>query len=308
MLFIRWVCVYLPAFYHRSINEAVRGFSTVFFKLSACVFLLLLSINVAAQQTESVTTVTGQVIDAVSGKPLMYVNVKVNGSTYTVSTDSAGKFSLSKPGVFSKVTFSCIGYQPVVKAIKPGRLNELHISMRGSQNQLKEVVITSKKQRYRNKDNPAVALIQQIINHKNENRMESAAYLQYQQYERIGLSVFNLPQKFINGKFFSKYRFMLDSTTDVNGQKQTLVPVLLNEKLSDVYYRKQPEKNIQVLQAEKSVNAIKFIDTAGLHVYLNQLYGNNLDIYENNIFIISNQFLSPIADHSPNYYKFFIKK
>jgi hypothetical protein len=29
-------------------------------------------------------------------------------------------------------------------------------------------------------------------------------------------------------------------------------------------------------------------------------------MYENNIFIISNQFLSPIADHSPNYYKFFI--
>jgi hypothetical protein len=283
-------------------------------KLAWCICLLFLTLNAAAQKTDTtktaintVTTVTGQVIDAITGKPMMYVAVSLNGSTYAISTDSLGKFSLSRPGAYVKVTFSRMGYQVVVKPIKPLQLNELRISMRSSQTQLKEVVITSaKKQRYRNKDNPAVSLIQQIINHKNENRMESAAYLQYNQYERLGLSFFNLPQKFVNGKFLSKYTFMLDTTADANGQRQILLPVLLREKLSDVYYRKQPEKSIQVLNADKGVNILKFIDTAGLHVYLNQLYGDNLDIYQNNIFIIANQFLSPIADHSPNYYKFFI--
>ena len=271
--------------------------------------LLLLTLNAAAQTdtVNNVTKVTGRVTDAATGKPLAYVTVSFNGSAYATSTDSLGKFSLSRTGIFAKVTFSHTGYQTIVKALKPGQVNDFHINLHPSQTQLKGVVITSsKKQRYRNKDNPAVALIQQIIEHKNENRMESAAYLQYNQYERIGLSFFNLPQKFINGKFFSKYRFMLDSTVDVNGQKQTLLPVLQSEKLSDVYYRKQPEKNIHVLTAEKGANIIKFIDTSGVAVYLNQLYGNNIDIYQNNIFLISNQFLSPIADHSPNYYKFFI--
>src|SRR6202000_2365682 len=61
-----------------------------------------------------------------------------------------------------------------------------------------------------------------------------------------------------------------------------------------------------MLQAQKGTNLIKFIDTAGLHVYVNQLYGNNLDIYQNNIFIIANQFLSPIYDHSYNYSQYFI--
>ena len=254
-----------------------------------------------------VTTIRGQVIDGTTGKPLVYVTITLTGNTYTVNTDSLGKFSLTRPGAFVKVTFSRMGYQSVMKAVKPGRVNELLVRMHGIQTQLREVVITSaKKQRYTNKNNPAVSLIQQIINHKNENRMESAAYLQYHQYERIGLSFFNLSQKLINGKFFSKYKFMLDTTVDANGRKQTLLPVLLNEKVSDMYYRKQPEKNIQVLHAEKGVNILKFIDTAGLNVYLNQLYGNNLDIYGNNIFIIANQLLSPIADHSPNYYKFFI--
>jgi hypothetical protein len=317
LLFIRWVWAGAPALDHRGINRDLRVFNIVPLKLAGCVCLLLLTLNTAGQQTDTaktathtinnITTVTGQVIDAITGKPLVYVTVVLNGGTYAVSTDLLGKFSLSRHGAFVKVTFSRMGYQSVIRAIKPRQVNELRISMRGSQTQLKGVVITSaKKQRYRNKDNPAVSLIQQIINHKNENRMESAAYLQYNQYERIGLSFFNLPKKFINGKFFSKYKFMLDTIADVNGQKQTLLPVLLSEKLSDVYYRKQPEKNILVLNAEKGVNIIKFIDTAGVNVYLNQLYGNSLDIYGNNIFIISNQFLSPIADHSPNYYKFFI--
>ncbi|HJP64081.1 MAG TPA: DUF5686 family protein, partial [Mucilaginibacter sp.] len=305
-MFIHLARAVAQAFY----QSGLKVVYIVPFKLAGCFCLLLLTLNAAAQQTDTisnVTTVKGQVIDAGTGKPLMYVTVNFNGNAYAVSTDSVGEFNLSRPGAFAKVTFSLIGYQPVVKVIKPGQVNHLHISMYGSQNQLKEVVITSaKKQRYRNKDNPAVALIQQVINHKNENRMESAAYLQYSQYERTGLSFFNLPKKFINGKFFSKYKFMLDTTEDANGKQQVLLPVLLSEKLSDIYYRKQPEKDIQVLNAEKGVNIMKFIDTAGVNVYLNQLYGNNVDIYQNNIFIIANQFLSPIADHSPNYYKFFI--
>jgi hypothetical protein len=317
LLFIRSSWAGVPAFYQKIINKGLRGFNIVRLKLAGYVCLVFLTLNAAGQQTgtakpaadttNKVTTVTGQVIDVITGKPLVYVTVSLNGSTFAISTDSLGKFCLSRPGTFVKVTFSHMGYQPVVRAIKPGQVNELRISMRGSQTELKAVIITSaKKQKYRNKDNPAVSLIQQIINHKNENRMESSAFLQYNQYERMGLSFFNLPQKFFNSSFFSNYKFMLDTTVGDNGLKQTLLPVLLSEKLSDVYYRKQPEKNIQVLNAAMGVNILKFIDTAGVQVYLNQLYGDNLDIYENNIFIIANQFLSPIADHSPNYYKFFI--
>ncbi len=322
LLVFRWIWATAPGFYHTGIVNGFRIFNRPL-KLLSCFGLLLLSLTAAAQQTDTLkkstdttkkaadttqkmTTVTGQVVDA-AGKPLAYVSISFVGSNNSVGTDSLGKFSLSRAGNFAKVTFSHMGYQTVVKTIKPGQENDLRITMRGSQTQLKGVVITSaKKQKYRNKDNPAVSLIQQIINHKAENRMESAAYLQYKQYERLNLSFFNLSQKFVNGKFFSKYKFMLDTTVDADGRKQTQLPVLLGEKLSDIYYRKQPEKTIQVLNAEKETNIIKFIDTAGLHVYVNQLYGNNIDLYQNNIFIIANQFLSPISDHAYNYYKYFI--
>ncbi|WP_428331389.1 DUF5686 family protein [Mucilaginibacter sp.] len=283
-------------------------------KLSLLLFLII-PLSVAAQQSNTLksksdtvfTRVSGVIADAVSGQPLPFISIRFNGSDYGVNSDKMGQFTLSAPGSFTHITFSYVGYQSVTKVIKPGQSNKLQIRLHSSQTQLKEVSISSgKNKKYRNKGNPAVELIQQIIDHKPQNRMESSDYLQYDQYERIGLSFFNLSPKFINGRFFSKYKFMLDTTQKINGVKQTSLPVFFSEKLSQNYYRKDPSKSIQILNAQKQINIIKFVDTVGLDIYLNRLYGNNLDIYENNIFIITNQFLSPIANHAPDFYKFFI--
>lgn len=280
-------------------------------KLGCCLFILI-PLCGAAQQADStkiknalVTRVSGQVVDAASGQPIPFTSVSFTGSSHGTSSDQQGKFILSAPGAFNSVTFSTIGYQPVTKAVKPGKANELQVRLSISQKQLKEVAVKGNK-RYRNKGNPAVELIQQVINHKAQNRMESSDYLQYDQYERTGLSLFNISPKLINSQAFSKYSFMLDSSQKINGKAQVLLPVFFSEKLFQNYYRKSPEKTIQVLNAQNEINIIKFIDTVGVGIYLNRLYGNNIDIYSNNIFIITNQFLSPIADHAPDFYQFFI--
>lgn len=273
--------------------------------------LLVIWQSATAQQTPpsaiAKTTVTGTVTDLASGLPLPYINVSFPGTRHGTTTDKSGQFSLSATGVFKQVSFSFMGYEPVLKTIIPGQSNKVSVKLKTSETALNEVNITSNKRiKYSNKDNPAVELIQQVIDHKEQNRMQSADYVQYDEYERIGLSLYNLSKKLINSQFFKKYQFMLDTTAIINNQKQTSLPGYFSEKLSQHFYRKEPEKTIQVLQAEKSINIIKFVDTAGIDIYLNRLYGNHIDIYDNNIFIIVNQFLSPIADHAPNYYKFFI--
>ncbi|MEO6978190.1 MAG: carboxypeptidase-like regulatory domain-containing protein, partial [Mucilaginibacter sp.] len=88
----------------------------------SCFCLVLLTLNVAAQQTDTLkkskdtsktsadtghkaalqpllaTRVTGQVLDAATGKPLSYVNVNFNGSGNGANTDSLGKFDLIAEG------------------------------------------------------------------------------------------------------------------------------------------------------------------------------------------------------------------
>ena len=58
-------------------------------------------------------TVRGVVIDEVTGAPMPFVSVVVQGSATGVSTDLDGKFELGgvKPGVVN-LAFSSIGYQP----------------------------------------------------------------------------------------------------------------------------------------------------------------------------------------------------
>src|SRR5205814_2234572 len=56
----------------------------------------------------------------------------------------------------------------------------------------------------------------------------------------------------------------------------------------------------------KRVNYGEFLDNAGISSYLRSLYAD-IDIYNNNISLLSQQFLSPIADLGPSFYRYYIR-
>lgn len=273
-------------------------------------FLGLPTLSLAQQNDHTtaaiITKLSGQVLDATSLLPLPNVTIQFVGGHKAAQSNAEGRFTLSSPTAISEVKFAYVGYQTIVKAIRPGETQVLNVHMESTKTQLQEVTVhAGKKIQYRNKDNPAVALIQLVINHKESNRMLNTDYLQYNQYERIGFSLFDLSGKFLNGKLFSKYRFLLDTGMIINDSIKTALPIYMSEKYLEVYSRKAPAKKINILKAHQEVNYSSFVDTAAVDLYLNRLYGNP-DIYANNIFILTYQFLSPIADHAQDFYKFFI--
>jgi hypothetical protein len=277
----------------RSVGNFIL-FSRNYLLCFACLFI---SVSCFAQRT----SVSGRVIDAETGQPVARVSVTFTNTHIGTSTDSLGRFNLSASGSFLHITVSAIGYQTTEKAIAPATSNQIQIKLAKSQTVLKEVSVRGRNKPYRNKGNPAVDLIRRIIANKDSNRAQNAAYLQYDQYERVGLTMFSIPPFLLNTFLFKPYRFMIDT---VNGKLSA--DVYLSEKRFKNYSRRDPEKSIQILEARKESNIIKFIDTAGLNIYINRLYGNTIDIYQNNVYVINRQFLSPIADHSPDFYKFFI--
>lgn len=261
----------------------------------------------APADTAAVTMVKGIVTDATTKQPLQFVNIRFDGLGSGTASDIDGKFQLLAKGQFSRVIFSRVGYQTKLEKIKSGSSNQLVVHLVRNRTALNEVSVSAKRnKKYRNKGNPAVELIQQVIDHKPENRALSSPYLDYEQYERLILSAYDLPGALTKRSFFNNYKFLIDSTLEVDGKKKAAIPIYFNEKLSHQYFRQKPEKTVQVVQAENGINMFKFVDTAGVGIYMKRLYGNEIDLYENNIFIINRQFLSPIADHAPNYYKFFI--
>jgi len=252
------------------------------------------------------TIVKGTIKDAVTGELLPFVSIYFKDGQGVVS-DSGGHYSMQTSNSKLKtLEFSRVGYKTITKTITPLKTQTLNISLERGE-ALNNVTVTSNKRaKYRNKDNPAVELIRKVIDNKSKNRITSYDFTEYEQYEKMEVSLTNKPGKILNSKLFKNYQFVIENqdTTKIPGK--TLLPVYLQETISKKYYRKNPEKEKTVILGQKQVNYGEYIDNAGVKTYLARMY-EDVDVYENNIPVLSNQFLSPIADMAPTFYMFYIR-
>jgi hypothetical protein len=272
-------------------------------KSTLILLLLSLSTTLMAQQT----IIKGVVTDLRTHETMPGVSVSFEGTSIGGSTDVQGNYRISTDGNYSRIKVTFIGYKTFYKDITPGTAQIINIALSEDRRVLNEVVVKSgKKSRYTNKNNPAVELIRKVIAHKSQNRLENFDYAEYQQYERMIFSLSDLSEKFKQKRIFKNYQFLfMEQDSDAIGGKN-LLPMYMEEKLSDNYFRKSPYTKKQVIQASKQVKYDEnFVDNEGLKAYFNRMY-MDIEIYDNNIPLLGNQLLSPIADGAPSFYKFFI--
>jgi hypothetical protein len=269
----------------------------------AIIFLLSVYVSASGQST----IVKGTVTDAATGKPLSYASVSFLNNDNGVETDKDGKYSIETTNKsYVQLTVSSVGYKTLIRKIIPGKLQVVNIKLVDEGKTLNEVSVkTGKKEKYRNKGNPAVELIRQVIAHKKQNETESYDYAEYEQYEKLQFSLIHKNQPLNDKGLLHKYHFYFENqdTTTVPGR--AMLGFFMSERLSHVYYRKSPEAKKTVVEGEKIANIINYEDDEGINAYLNTMY-TEVNIYKNNILLITNEFLSPIADAAPTFYKFFI--
>ena len=190
-------------------------------------------------------------------------------------------------------------------AVVPPDENLLVVLMQPNSSLLKSVTVKSKRTKYRNKDNPAVELIRKVIDNKPKNKIEANQYAQYEKYEKMQISIDNLSSKVRDSKLTKKYHFLFENADTTTIPGKALLPVYLEEKISHDYFRASPQKSKSIVVAHKRVDFGEFVDMHGVSNYLNRLYAE-VNIYDNNIPLFTNLFLSPIADMAPTFYMFFI--
>lgn len=257
----------------------------------------------AAQQT----VVSGTITDSKDKSSLPYVTVSFKGSKIAAKTDVAGKYTLTSETPYSQLVVNYVGYKTQVLPVTPSVTQTINIKLREETQNLTEVKISrGKKTAYRNKGNPAVELIRKVIEHKPINKLTSDSAVQYQQYDWMQFSLSNLSDKFKNKKMFRKYQFLFSEQDSADIGGKNILPIYLRERLSQNYYRKTPEKTKVIMLADKHVNFDEgLVDNNAIGNYFERMYAD-VDIYANNIVFTNSQFLSPIADGSPAFYKFFI--
>jgi hypothetical protein len=248
-------------------------------------------------QTPGKTTIKGTVTDANTGDPLPYVAVLLKGTAVGTLTDSQGKYSIETTVSAPLIEFSFIGYQKESRTIKTGAEQIINISLKLSSITLNEVTVKPTKKEYRNKNNPAVVLLQKVIEHKVLNRNEAYSYLEYEKYEKIQLAVSNIDEAFTHAKIFRKYSFIFNNIDTTKRIGRDVLPVFIKESVSDHYYRREPEATKEIIRAEKTINLEEYLDNKGVSANLNYLY-QNINIYDNEILFMTNS--------APAFYRYYI--
>ena len=248
----------------------------------------------------------GKVADSATGTPLQNVSITMNNSPKGGLTDAAGKFSISVDGPVTMITFSFTGYHTVTYTVSDKPTQELTILLSKSYTTLEDVVVNAKKGKYKNKNNPAVELIRQVIANKSRNGPGAYPYSSYKEYEKTQMFTdgpwVRITQNFLLKKF--KFFFENTDTTVVPGKK--LNSVYLQEVISTKYFQKNPEKDKKIILAHKSVDYGQYIDMKGIQGALLYIF-NDINIYDNNILAFTVQFVSPISDYGPAFYMYFIQ-
>ncbi|MFA9389546.1 MAG: DUF5686 family protein [Prolixibacteraceae bacterium] len=266
---------------------------------------LLFTFNAKANSAD-LSLIKGKVIDANTSEPIPFVNIVFVDTNLGTISDVDGDFSLHSSENGKKVKFSSVGYETIEIQVVLGEDQTFTIQMNPKMNNLDEVSVRPKKIFYRNKNNPAVDLIRNVIENKTINRKENFDSYTYEKYEKIQFALSDLSDKFIKRKAFRKFQFVFDNidTTKIEGVK--VLPIYLKETLSDYYYQKEPAENKDNVKATKMVSFDGYVNDEGVSQYLNYLY-QDIDIYSNNIPFVTNLFLSPIANSATAFYQYFIQ-
>jgi len=273
-------------------------------KYSFTAFLLFYTSALFAQTT----IVTGVVTDGASKTHdvMPFVSVGFVGTTIGAPTNGNGRYSISTDKPVKQIKVSFVGYKDAFINITPGTAQVVNVRLLPTTEELQQVdVKAGKKIKYRNKDNPAVELIRQVIAHRDQNRPEAYNYVEYREYDKMMFSIANLSDKFAQKKFLQKYNFVLQNRDSTTVPGKSLLPLYLDEKISQYYYRKNPEKERSIVLGTRTVDYGGSIDKEGVTEFFKYMYAK-VDIYENSINLMTNNFLSPIANGGPTFYKYFI--
>ena len=279
-----------------------------FIRYIILIALLQAVVGIFLSHAQCFTSASGIVKDSTTGEPLPFVSVYFDGSTIGAMTDDNGTFTLQNNQGYTKLAAASLGYDTKFIDLKPGKKNDnLEVLLKPTAFEISEVVVKPKREKYTRKDNPAVELIKKVIAHKNDNRIEAKPEYQTEVYEKLSLSLDNFNPNLDKNKFLKKFKFIKNylDTSEFNGKP--ILTVSVRENLSDFYYRKSPKAEKTIVRAKRMQGIDKTLDDGGgITSNLEEIF-KSINIFDNNIPILLNRFVSPLSSTlATTYYHYYI--
>lgn len=265
-------------------------------------FLLLCSVLTMHAQ------VTGKVIDSKTREPLDYVNVYYEGKNVGEQTEEDGTFVIKEDSTWKELTISTMGYQMQTVRLKDfGKNKNLTIRLVPDSKTLSGVTVSAKKTRYSRKNNPAVELMKKVIAHKKMSDLHAKDFFSYTKYEKMTFSLNEVSDKVFDEGEYKRFAFLKDHVETSPQTGKLILPLTVDEMLSEIYYRKDPKSEKQVIKGESNKGVTELVNTGEILTTTLKDIFTDVDIYENECRLLQYPFRSPIADNAISFYRYYLQ-
>lgn len=247
---------------------------------------------------------TGMVRDSSSLEPIPFVSISVPGTDVGVITSEHGGFNINTRNAVKKLRASAVGYKTQEVEIKDGQTVVL-INMVPTSVTLGEIVVHKGKQKYSKKNNPAVELAKKLIDRRHDNDPCNNDFYSYNKYERVMYGFNDLNEVGGKNPLLHKFKFLEEyaDTSTLSGTK--VLPISIKEKISNEFYRKDPSSHKEYIMAQKSDGIDESLDQTSIKSFIDDVF-REIDIFNNDVTILTNRFVSPLSSIGNNFYKYFL--
>ena len=268
-------------------------------KLFATLALLLaFSVNVLGQK------ITGVILDASTGDSLSLAGVSYKDRKTSTIADLDGIFSIARINGATLV-FSCMGYKEESVNITKATPSRLTIKLKPDTKALQEVVVKAERKRYVRKDNPAIELMKRVIEAKKDSKLENHDYYMYNKYQKLSMALNDYKVKELDSTDVGKVKWTQQAELSPYNNKM-VVPISLDETVTQHIYRKEPKQEKDIIQGEQSTGLNQLFATGEMvNTTLKEVF-QDVDIYDNYIKLLKFPFLSPIGTGATAFYRYYI--
>lgn len=265
------------------------------------ILLMMLCVSIKAQ-------VTGRVIDSKTREALDFVNVYYEGKNVGEQTDEDGRFVIKEDSAWKELSISSLGYQTQTIKLKDfGKNKDITVKLVPDAKTLSGVTVTTKRERYSRKNNPAVELMKKVIANKKQSDLHSKDFFTYTKYEKMTFSLNEVSDKVFDEGEYKRFAFLKDHVERSPQTGKLILPLTVDETLSEVFYRKDPKSEKQVIKGESNKGVTELVNTGEIFTTTLKDVFTDVNIYDNECRLLQFMFRSPIADNAISFYRYYLQ-
>lgn len=258
---------------------------------------MLLSVLPMAAQVR----VQGVVADSLTRQPVGGALVTFNGDTKRgVTAADNGAFSISSAKNRKRLDIKAMGYTTVTRDMHglSGSINVDTIFLVPRSQQLQEVVVKPRKEKYSKKNNPAVAFMERLRATRDSLNPTLMPWFSTDEYEKLVLGM-NISSEATRDTAMRKY---IDYSP-VTGKPY--ITISLKEQRSKMLHHQGDRSGKRVVEGYRSMGIDESFDVGNMRkIYSDVL--RQVDLYSNDITLMQNRFVSPLSRIGPDFYKYYL--